>query len=76
MLATKKTNTLTTSIDETMQNALAAFHQFKKVSPEKKASFLEAIADEIEALGDSLITQASEETNLAAARLTTAKDLH
>jgi len=70
MLATKNTNTLTTSIDETMQNALAAFHQFKKVSPEKKASFLEAIADEIEALGDSLITQASEETNLPAARLT------
>lgn len=70
MSTTKSTDTLATSIDETMQNALAAFHQFKKVSPEEKASFLETIADEIESLGEVLINQASEETSLPAGRLT------
>ncbi len=70
MSTTKSTNTLATSIDETMQNALAAFHQFKKVSPGEKAFFLQTIAEEIEALGDVLISQASEETNLPAGRLT------
>jgi NADP-dependent aldehyde dehydrogenase len=70
MLATKNPPANTLSIDETMLNALSAFDEFKKVSAEQKAIFLETIASEIEALGDPLINQASEETNLPAARLT------
>ena len=69
MLATKKTNS-ETSIDTTMLNAAQAFNEYKKTAPEQKANFLETIANEIEAMGDALINQASEETNLPAARLT------
>ena len=58
------------STDEVMLNASDAFNEYKKVLPEPKAIFLEAIANEIEALGDALINKASEETNLPAARLT------
>jgi alpha-ketoglutaric semialdehyde dehydrogenase len=70
MLATKNAETNTLSIDEIMMNSLEAFKEYKKVLPEQKAIFLETIAGEIEALGDALINQASEETNLPAARLT------
>ena len=70
MLATKSTTSSTTSIDEIMLNALKAFNEYKKISPEQKAIFLETIANEIEALGDVLIKKASEETNLPAGRLT------
>ncbi len=69
MLATKTPEKISTSIDEIMLNALQAFNAYKKISPEEKAVFLETIADEIEELGETLITQASEETNLPAARL-------
>ncbi len=70
MLATKKTGIISSSIDEIMLDALQAFDIYKKISPERKATFLETVAEEIEALGDSLINQASEETNLPAGRLT------
>ena len=70
MLATKTPEKISTSINEIMLNASQAFNDYKKFSPEKKAIFLETIANEIEALGDALITQASEETNLPAATLT------
>src|SRR5512135_3306310 len=69
MLATKKNPSATTSIDEIMQHALQAFNEYKNTSAEKKAIFLETIANEIEALGDVLINKASEETNLPAGRL-------
>jgi alpha-ketoglutaric semialdehyde dehydrogenase len=58
------------SIDEIMMNSLEAFKEYKKILPEQKAIFFETIAGEIEALGDALINQASEETNLPSARLT------
>src|SRR5688572_11458209 len=41
-----------------------AFHEFRKVSPDRRAAFLERICDEIEALGDDLLTTASIETAL------------
>ena len=56
-------------IDQVMQNAAEAFLQYRKTSPEQKAIFLETIASEIDSLGDPLINQASEETNLPAGRL-------
>jgi 2,5-dioxopentanoate dehydrogenase len=56
-------------INEVMQHATAAFTWYRKVNREQKAVFLENIAAEIEALGDTLIETASAETNLPAARL-------
>ena len=56
-------------INNIMQSAADAFDDFKKTSATDKAAFLEAIAAEIEALGDALILKASEETNLPAGRL-------
>ena len=56
-------------INNIMQAAADAFNSFKKTSADDKAAFLEAIAVEIEALGDALILKASEETNLPAGRL-------
>ena len=56
-------------IDTVMKNAAAAYPLYSKTSAEQKAAFLETIASEIDSLGDSLITRASEETNLPAARL-------
>jgi alpha-ketoglutaric semialdehyde dehydrogenase len=70
MLVTKKAEASTLSIDEIMMNSLAAFNEYKKVLPGQKATFIETIATEIDALGDALINQASQETNLPAARLT------
>ena len=70
MLATKNNTSASTSIDEIMLNALKAFNEYKKKSPEQKVTFLETIANEIDALGDDLINKASEETNLPAGRLT------
>jgi NADP-dependent aldehyde dehydrogenase len=52
-----------------MQAAQLAFLSYKNVSGRKKAAFLRAIADEIEALGGDLINVAMEETNLPEARL-------
>ena len=57
-------------IDMVMQQSAEAFNVYQKVSPVNKALFLETIADNIEGLGDELIKQASDETNLPAARLT------
>lgn len=58
-----------TNIDVVMQQAFDAFNQYKKLSPDKRAAFLETIADEIEKLRDQLVPVANEETNLPAARL-------
>jgi len=56
-------------INVVMLNAAEAFNSYRKVSAADKAVFLEAIAINIESLGDVLIEQASAETNLPAARL-------
>lgn len=56
-------------IEKVMNAAAAAFPAYKKIPAERKAIFLETIADEIETLGDALILKASEETNIPPARL-------
>jgi NADP-dependent aldehyde dehydrogenase len=50
--------------------AQEAFDPFRSKSPEERAQFLEAIADEIMALGDPLLERAHLETGLPMARLT------
>lgn len=57
-------------IEQVMQQASVAFETYRHTGPENKALFLEAIANNIEALGEALIQQASAETHLPAARLT------
>ena len=47
-----------------MDASAKAFSSYSKTSAETRAKFLEAIADEIEALGDELIQRASAETGL------------
>ena len=49
--------------------AAEAFLSFSSLDPESHAAFLEAIADNIEAIGEELITRAGQETGLPAARL-------
>ncbi|WP_427170940.1 aldehyde dehydrogenase (NADP(+)) [Arthrobacter sp. 92] len=49
--------------------AAAAYPSFSTLDPETHARFLEAIAENIEAIGDELIIRAGQETGLPAARL-------
>ncbi|WP_373183414.1 aldehyde dehydrogenase (NADP(+)) [Halomonas campaniensis] len=51
------------------QLAEEAFASYRETSLDVRAAFLEAIADEIEAIGDELITRAMAETGLPRARL-------
>ncbi|MDJ1502964.1 aldehyde dehydrogenase (NADP(+)) [Xanthocytophaga agilis] len=57
-------------IDLVMQQAQEAFLAYRKCSASDKAAFLKAIVAQIEALGDTLIQTAMEESNLPLARLT------
>lgn len=57
-------------IDAAVSAAYAAFDTYSLCGPTKRAEFLEAIADEIEALGDALIERANIETALPLPRLT------
>ncbi|MHA7299453.1 aldehyde dehydrogenase (NADP(+)) [Pseudarthrobacter sp. MDT3-1] len=50
--------------------AAAAYPSFSTLDPETHAGFLEAIADNIEAIGGELTIRAGQETGLPAARLT------
>lgn len=52
-----------------IEKAAEAFQQYRKKSGIARAQFLEAIADEINAIGDDLITRSMEETGLPEARL-------
>ncbi len=56
-------------VNEVMQHAWKAFHQYRKCSLKQRADFMRAIAKEIEQLGDELLKVAGEETNLPEARL-------
>jgi alpha-ketoglutaric semialdehyde dehydrogenase len=56
-------------INQVMQRSHEAFEVFQKKTVEEKSTFLDTIADEIEALGDALLQKASEETNLPIPRL-------
>lgn len=60
---------ITTPVRRIMQQAQEAFHIYRQTAPQERAVFLECIADNIERLGDELIHQAMEETNLPAPRL-------
>ena len=57
-------------IDIAIQKASTAFKSYRSKSGKEKAEFLEAIADEIMNIGDSLISRCMEETGLPEARLT------
>lgn len=55
-------------IDEACNLAARAFNAYSKLSGVKRASFLNAIADEIEALGSDLITMYMQESGLPEGR--------
>ncbi|MDX2360601.1 MAG: aldehyde dehydrogenase (NADP(+)) [Crocinitomicaceae bacterium] len=55
-------------IKEATELAWSAFKTFRKTSDEKRADFLDAIADEIENLGDTLIETYCQESGLPAGR--------
>lgn len=59
-----------TEIDRAVNLASQAFPAFRALSAEVRATFLEAIAEEILAIGDSLLERANAETGLPLARLT------
>jgi len=56
-------------IDEAMQKAWKAFHQYRKLSIKQRADFMRTIATELEKSSDDLIEIVMQETNLPEARL-------
>ena len=56
-------------VDQACALAWAAFDSFRETSLEARATFLETIASEIEALGDALIDRAVSESGLPRARI-------
>ena len=56
-------------LSQAMELAQEAFQQTKKMSAAQKAAFLRAIAEEIEALGDTLIERACAESGLPQGRI-------
>jgi len=52
-----------------IEKAASAFQEYRNMSGRQKGDFLEAIAEEIMALGDELIARCTEETGLPEARL-------
>lgn len=69
--ALKPTYTLITEeqLTTATSTAAAAYPSFSTLDPETHAAFLEAIADNIEAIGEELTVRAGQETGLPAARL-------
>lgn len=56
-------------VDTACELSWEAFHVYRETSLEKRAEFLEAIAGEIEGIGDELITRATKETGLPRGRI-------
>src|SRR5689334_14641753 len=56
-------------IDQVLNTAWQAFHQYRKCSLKERAQFMRSIATELENAGDELIQTAMRETNLPEARL-------
>lgn len=56
-------------VDKVLKESYVAFLSYKNFSGKKKAAFLDAIAFEIEALGDALVSTAMKETSLPEARI-------
>ena len=57
-------------VDRALAQSAAAFADYRTRSGEERATFLETIAAEIEALGDALPSRANAETGLPLARIT------
>ncbi|HAA12522.1 MAG TPA: aldehyde dehydrogenase (NADP(+)), partial [Cytophagales bacterium] len=55
-------------VAQAVQLAATAAPAYAETAPEQRAQFLEAIAEEIEALGDALLARASAESGLPFAR--------
>ncbi|MFT6787526.1 MAG: alpha-ketoglutaric semialdehyde dehydrogenase [Pseudoalteromonas rhizosphaerae] len=68
-LATRFFNLSATELDSAIEAAQSAFYEYRKTSFAQRADFLECIADHILALGDELLEQTQQETNLPLARL-------
>lgn len=64
----KVKNSFVEDINGVLQHAQLAFLSYKNFPGKKKAEFLRSIADEIEALGQQLVSTAMRETNLPEAR--------
>lgn len=60
----------TQDVEAACQKAADAFDSYRAMDSDKRAAFLEAIGDEIMALGDKLLERAGAESGLPAARLT------
>ena len=56
-------------VSKACELAHAAFDEYRNISLEKRAVFLETIADEILALGDALVTRAMAESGLPEGRI-------
>ncbi|MCL4123804.1 UNVERIFIED_CONTAM: hypothetical protein GTU68_058243 [Idotea baltica] len=69
-LSTEFFNATTSEVNEAVELAESAFKTYKNVSGKVKADFLDAIAEEILALGDILIERACAETGLPSGRIT------
>lgn len=65
----KHTDATMSDVNAAMQEAHIAFLSYKNFSGKKKAEFLRAIAEEIEALGTQLVATTMRETNLPEARI-------
>lgn len=59
----------TQQIDQAVGLAQEAFQAYRQTSPVARAEFLEAVAAQVEGLGDTLIDRAMQETGLPKARL-------
>ena len=60
----------TADVAAACEAAAAAFDTYRELPGERRAAFLDAIGDEIMALGDELLERANKETGLPIARLT------
>ena len=60
---------MTDQVNQALEAAESAFHQYRQLSSEQRANFLEKIADEIVALGDELIEIVHLESGLLKDRL-------
>jgi 2,5-dioxopentanoate dehydrogenase len=56
-------------VNQALEAAESAFHEYRRLSSEQRANFLEKIADEIVALGDDLIERVHLESGLLKDRL-------
>lgn len=68
-LATTFADATEIEINSAINRANEAFVSYSQLSPEKRAHFLRTIGDQINALGDELITTACVETGLPAMRI-------